>query len=215
MRLAACALIVLPLVPDKGLGQHGAVNPSTVRRLVVIVMAVRVAGYVALRAIGPRHGLLVAGLVSGGFVSAPPPSRRWRRAPFANRDCTAPPQRPASSPPWPRSCAECGCGRTGVMLGTATAGCSDSQSPAISSATVAEAGRISTFSAGLAILAALSANTATKAMVAGALGDRRYALGVWPKLARILASAWGRGAITGGRREALYRPSAERRWLGP
>ena len=70
MRLAACALIVVPLVPDKGLGQHGAVNPSTVRRLVVIVMAVRVGGSAALRAIGPRYGLLVAGLVRGGFVSS-------------------------------------------------------------------------------------------------------------------------------------------------
>lgn len=38
---AACALIVLPLVPDKGFGPHGALNPSVIWRLVVIVMALK------------------------------------------------------------------------------------------------------------------------------------------------------------------------------
>ena len=66
---AACALIVLPLLPDKGFGPHGSLNPSIIWRLVVIVMAIQAAGYVAMRAIGPRYGLLVAGLL-GGFVSS-------------------------------------------------------------------------------------------------------------------------------------------------
>jgi len=66
---AACALIVLPLLPDRGFGPHGSLNPSIIWRLVVIVMAVQAAGYVAPRAIGPRYGLLVAGLL-GGFVSS-------------------------------------------------------------------------------------------------------------------------------------------------
>jgi uncharacterized membrane protein (DUF4010 family) len=66
---AACALIVLPLIPDHGVGPNHALNPATVWRLVVIVMAVQGAGYVALRAIGPRYGLLVTGVL-GGFVSS-------------------------------------------------------------------------------------------------------------------------------------------------
>jgi uncharacterized membrane protein (DUF4010 family) len=66
---AACALVVLPLVPDKGFGPHGSLNPAIVWRLVVIVMAVQGAGYVALRAVGPRYGLTIAGLL-GGFVSS-------------------------------------------------------------------------------------------------------------------------------------------------
>jgi uncharacterized membrane protein (DUF4010 family) len=37
---AACALIVLPLVPDQGFGPRGSPNPSIVWRLAVIVMAV-------------------------------------------------------------------------------------------------------------------------------------------------------------------------------
>ncbi len=65
---AAAALIVLPLVPDRGFGPHDALNPFTVWRLVVIVMAINGLGYVALRILGPKRGLPLAGL-SGGFVS--------------------------------------------------------------------------------------------------------------------------------------------------
>jgi uncharacterized membrane protein (DUF4010 family) len=66
---AAAALVVLPLVPDEGLGPQDALNPFTVWRLVVIVMAVQALGYVALRSIGPRYGLLLSGFMSG-FVSS-------------------------------------------------------------------------------------------------------------------------------------------------
>jgi uncharacterized membrane protein (DUF4010 family) len=66
---AAAALIVLPLVPDRGFGPHDAFNPFTVWRLVVIVMAIGGLGYVALRILGPKRGLPLAGLV-GGFVSS-------------------------------------------------------------------------------------------------------------------------------------------------
>ena len=67
--MAAAALIILPLVPDQGFGPNQALNPFIVWQLVVIVMAVQGAGYVALRIIGPRLGLLVSGFVSG-FVSS-------------------------------------------------------------------------------------------------------------------------------------------------
>jgi uncharacterized membrane protein (DUF4010 family) len=66
---AAAALIVLPLVPDRGIGPQAALNPFTVWRLVVIVMAVQAVGYIALRVLGPRYGLLVSGF-AGGFVSS-------------------------------------------------------------------------------------------------------------------------------------------------
>ena len=51
---AAAALIILPLIPNQGLGPNNAFNPSVVWRLVVIVMAVQGAGYVAMRIMGPR-----------------------------------------------------------------------------------------------------------------------------------------------------------------
>jgi uncharacterized membrane protein (DUF4010 family) len=69
LTFAAAALVVLPLVPNHAVGPYGVFNPFTVWRLVVIVMGVSVAGYIARRTLGPRFGLPVAGL-AGGFVSA-------------------------------------------------------------------------------------------------------------------------------------------------
>ena len=69
LMFAAAALVVLPLVPNRAVGPYGVFNPFTVWRLVVIVMGISVAGYVARRTLGPRFGLPVAGL-AGGFVSA-------------------------------------------------------------------------------------------------------------------------------------------------
>ena len=66
---AAGAAVVLPLLPDRDLGPYGAVNPVFLWRIVVIVMAISALGYVALRLLGPRYGLALAGLASG-FVSS-------------------------------------------------------------------------------------------------------------------------------------------------
>lgn len=67
--LACAALVVLPLMPNQAVGPYGAVNPFKVWRLVVLVMALSAAGYVALRIFGPRFGLPISGFVSG-FVSS-------------------------------------------------------------------------------------------------------------------------------------------------
>lgn len=67
--LAASALIVLPLLPDRAIDPFGVLNPRKLWLLVVLVMAINAAGYVALRALGPRRGLLLAGFL-GGFVSS-------------------------------------------------------------------------------------------------------------------------------------------------
>jgi uncharacterized membrane protein (DUF4010 family) len=66
---AAAALVVLPLLPDKPIGPYGALNLRTVWTIVILVMAVSALGYVAVRVVGPRYGLPLAGLASG-FVSS-------------------------------------------------------------------------------------------------------------------------------------------------
>ncbi|SEO36953.1 Uncharacterized membrane protein, DUF4010 family [Rhodospirillales bacterium URHD0017] len=66
---AAAALVVLPLLPDKPIGPYGALNLRTVWTIVILVMAVGALGYVAVRVVGPRYGLPLAGLASG-FVSS-------------------------------------------------------------------------------------------------------------------------------------------------
>lgn len=69
LTFAVAAVGVLPMLPDGPVDPWGAVNPFVLWRLVVIVMALTGAGYIAVRWVGPRYGLFVAGLVSG-FVSS-------------------------------------------------------------------------------------------------------------------------------------------------
>jgi uncharacterized membrane protein (DUF4010 family) len=66
---SAVALIVLPLAPDRYLGPFDALNPRAMARLVVLVMAISAMGYIAMRSLGPRYGLPLAGFASG-FVSS-------------------------------------------------------------------------------------------------------------------------------------------------
>jgi uncharacterized membrane protein (DUF4010 family) len=268
---AACALIVLPLLPDRSFGPHGSLNPAVIWRLVVIVMAIQAAGYVALRVIGPRYGLLVVGLL-GGFVSSTATigimGARAAREPRMRRGATAAAVISSvatiillaivvgaasvdvlrklalplilaglaaaayaalfairatsieSDEEFERgrafnlrvalvlaitvaivmlasSILTAALGRAGLVLGTATAGLADSQSAAISAATLSSSGHISTTGAAVAILAALTSNTVSKAGVAAVLGKRRYAANVWPGLALILAGAWCGWALTG------------------
>ena len=66
---SAMALIVLPLAPDRFMGPFDALNPRAIARLIVAVMAISAFGYVAMRALGPRYGLPLAGFAAG-FVSS-------------------------------------------------------------------------------------------------------------------------------------------------
>jgi uncharacterized membrane protein (DUF4010 family) len=67
--LAAAAVIVLPLLPNRPVGPYDALNPFEVWRLVVLVMAIGGFGHVAVRVAGARAGLPIAG-IAGGFVSS-------------------------------------------------------------------------------------------------------------------------------------------------
>ncbi|MCJ0824616.1 DUF4010 domain-containing protein [Luteimonas sp. 50] len=67
--LAAAAAIVLPLLPNRTIDPWQALNPRRLWWLVVLVMGIQAMGYVALRALGARAGLALAGL-AGGFVSS-------------------------------------------------------------------------------------------------------------------------------------------------
>jgi uncharacterized membrane protein (DUF4010 family) len=66
---AGATLVVLPLVPDRPMGPYGALNPHSIWILVILIMAISAAGYLAVRTVGARFGLPIAGLASG-FVSS-------------------------------------------------------------------------------------------------------------------------------------------------
>ena len=67
--LAGATLVVLPLAPDRPIGPYGALNLHSIWILVILVMAISAAGHVAVRMLGTRVGLPLAGLASG-FVSS-------------------------------------------------------------------------------------------------------------------------------------------------
>jgi len=66
---AGATLVVLPLLPDRPLGPYDALNPHAIWIIVILVMAISAAGYVAVRILGARFGLPLAGLASG-FISS-------------------------------------------------------------------------------------------------------------------------------------------------
>lgn len=69
LMLAGASLVVLPLLPDRPLGPYDTLNPRSIWTLVILLLGVGAAGHVAIRALGVRFGLPVAGLASG-FVSS-------------------------------------------------------------------------------------------------------------------------------------------------
>jgi len=88
-------------------------------------------------------------------------------------------------------------GTAGLVLGAGVAGFADAHAAAISVAALVVAGKIPPGEAVVPILAALSANTVTKAALAVVAGRWRYALQVWPGLLLVLAGAWAGALIAG------------------
>lgn len=67
--LAAAALVVLPLLPDTPIGPFAVLNPWRLWLLVVLAMGIGALGHVALRLVGARWGLAIAGFFAG-YVSS-------------------------------------------------------------------------------------------------------------------------------------------------
>jgi uncharacterized membrane protein (DUF4010 family) len=83
------AFVILPLLPDQQIGPYGVLNPAKVWLLVVLLTGIGWLGYIGVRALGPRRGLLVTGL-AGGFVSASATTASMGRASRTTADVRAP-----------------------------------------------------------------------------------------------------------------------------
>jgi uncharacterized membrane protein (DUF4010 family) len=66
---AAAVVVVLPLIPNRYMGPYSSINPHTIWKIVILMMSVSGAGYVAIRVMGAKVGLPLAGLASG-FASS-------------------------------------------------------------------------------------------------------------------------------------------------
>jgi uncharacterized membrane protein (DUF4010 family) len=68
LRFGVLTAVILPLVPNEDMGPFQAINPFEIWLMVVFVAGIGLAGYVALRLLGPQ-GLAPTGLL-GGMVSS-------------------------------------------------------------------------------------------------------------------------------------------------
>jgi uncharacterized membrane protein (DUF4010 family) len=67
---AAATLIVWPVIPDSYVGPFAAINPRSLWQVVILILAISAAGYIAVRSLGTRFGLPLVGLASGFISSA-------------------------------------------------------------------------------------------------------------------------------------------------
>jgi uncharacterized membrane protein (DUF4010 family) len=264
LTLAAAAVVVLPLVPNELVGPFGALNPRRIWMLVVLVMVLSGAGHVALRALGPRMGLPLAGFASGFVSSAAtfsamgqrarqepallqaaaagavlssvativqlvlvlatvsPPTLRVLARPLVAAGITAVAVgafltlRAARAPDTPHVVAgrpfrmrmalafaalfaavgllsaalQHWLGAPGLLGGVALAGFADTHSAAASVASLVANARLAPEAALLPILAALTTNSVTKAVLAAVGGGRGFAARVVPATVLVIAAAW-------------------------
>ena len=69
LRLLIATFIVLPLLPDRPIDPWGALNPSSLWMLVLLISSLSLVGYVATRLLGAHRGIPLTGL-TGGLVSS-------------------------------------------------------------------------------------------------------------------------------------------------
>ena len=69
LKFLVVAVVALPLLPNRDMGPLGALNPHQIGLMVVFIAGIGFAGYLAIRLVGARKGLLLTGLI-GGLVSS-------------------------------------------------------------------------------------------------------------------------------------------------
>jgi len=69
LQFAVLSLVILPILPSADFGPYNAINPRQVWWMVVLISGLALAGYLALRIIGARHGAALLGIF-GGLASS-------------------------------------------------------------------------------------------------------------------------------------------------
>ena len=98
--------VVLPFLPNRTLDPWDAFNPYELWLITVVLAAISFAGYVAVRILGERWGLLVS-TVAGSFVSSTTVTVTNARlaAAVAARETIPSSRSRSASPGSPASCA--------------------------------------------------------------------------------------------------------------
>jgi uncharacterized membrane protein (DUF4010 family) len=84
MQLALISLVILPVLPNRAYGPFAVLNPFKTWLMVVLIVGISLAGYVAYKLLGKNTGTLLAGLLGGAISSTATTvsfARRTRAAP--------------------------------------------------------------------------------------------------------------------------------------
>lgn len=68
-RLVLAGLVILPVLPNKDMGYLGVLNPFSIWLMVVLIVGISLAAYLARKFLGPTKGAALAGIF-GGLVSS-------------------------------------------------------------------------------------------------------------------------------------------------
>ena len=69
IRFVVLALLILPFLPDQGMGPFGVVNPQEVGWIIILTSGLGFLGYLLTKFLGHDRGILLTGIV-GGLVSS-------------------------------------------------------------------------------------------------------------------------------------------------
>ena len=65
LKLLLVSLVVLPVLPDRGYGPWNALNPYAIWWMVVLIATISFSGYLAMKLVGARRGVVITGLLAG------------------------------------------------------------------------------------------------------------------------------------------------------
>ncbi|MGI9417905.1 MAG: MgtC/SapB family protein, partial [Geminicoccaceae bacterium] len=69
LKLLVMSLVLLPVLPNRDMGPWAAINPYELWLMVILIAGISFIGYIAIKLIGERKGILVTAL-AGGLVSS-------------------------------------------------------------------------------------------------------------------------------------------------
>ena len=69
LQFALISLVILPVLPDRTFGPYDVLNPRQIWWMVVLIVGINLAGYLAYRFVTPDKSLLVSGIL-GGLISS-------------------------------------------------------------------------------------------------------------------------------------------------
>lgn len=69
IRFVVIALLIFPFLPNEGYGPSDVINPREVGWVIILTSGLGFVGYLLMKFLGPRRGILISGIV-GGIVSS-------------------------------------------------------------------------------------------------------------------------------------------------